>query len=143
MVRLLHLSTVARYFVCYLGYMLRTRKLYYLRSGVHVRLTQHMQSDMRRDKLDIILRILEIGNSPVKKTHILYKAGINFYQLTRYLDLLLKTGMMEEIQEPHNAFRTTEKGRVMMNLFSAINIEVTGSQTVSSKAMTAIPTTSF
>jgi predicted transcriptional regulator len=102
-----------------------------------------MQSDMRRDKLDIILRILEIGNSRVKKTHILNKAGINFYQLTRYLDLLLKTGMMEEIHEPHNAFRTTEKGRVMLNLFSAINVEVTGSQTVSSKAMTAIPTTSF
>jgi predicted transcriptional regulator len=74
--------------------------------------------------LDIILRILAIGSSPVKKTHILYKAGINFYQLTRYLDLLLKTGMMEQINEPYLAFRTTEKGRVMMNLFGQIEIEV-------------------
>lgn len=85
---------------------------------------QEPQSEMRRDKLDIILRILEIGNSPVKKTHILYKAGINFYQLSRYLDLLLKTGMLEQINEPYVAFRTTEKGRVMMNLFSAIEMEV-------------------
>ena len=101
---------------------------------VHVLLTQHLQSDMRRDKLDIILRILEIGNSPVKKTHILYKAGINFYQLSRYLDLLLKTGMMEQINEPYAAFRTTEKGRVMMNLFSAIEMEVVENRVTKTEA---------
>jgi len=101
---------------------------------VHVLLTQHLQSDMRRDKLDIILRILEIGNSPVKKTHILYKAGINFYQLSRYLDLLLKTGMMEQINEPFAAFRTTEKGRVMMNLFSAIEMEVAENRVTKTEA---------
>lgn len=78
-----------------------------------------MHSDIRRDKLDIILRILEVGSSPVKKTHILYKAGINFYQLSRYLDLLLKTGMMEEVQTPFVAYRTTEKGRVLIKLFSS------------------------
>ena len=82
-----------------------------------------MHSDIRRDKLDIILRILEVGNSPVKKTHILYKAGINFYQLSRYLDLLLKTGMMEEVQTPYVAYRTTEKGRVLMKLFSSADLE--------------------
>lgn len=98
-------------------------------------MTQHTQSDVRRDKLDIILRILAIGNSPVKKTHILYKAGINFYQLSRYLDLLLKTGMIEQINEPYVAFRTTEKGRVMMNLFSAIEIEVPESRSFASKAV--------
>jgi predicted transcriptional regulator len=78
---------------------------------------------MRRDKLEIILRILAIGNTPVKKTHILYKAGINFYQLSRYLDLLLKTGMFEQINEPQVAYRTTEKGRVLLNLFGAMDIE--------------------
>jgi len=98
-------------------------------------LTQHIQSDMRRDKLDIILRILSIGNSPVKKTHILYKAGINFYQLSRYLDLLLKTGMMEQIDEPYLAFRTTEKGRVLMNLFGGTDLDVTESNNFLSKAV--------
>ena len=78
-----------------------------------------MHSDIRRDKLDIILRIVEVGSSAVKKTHILYKAGINFYQLSRYLDLLMKTGMMEEVQTPYVAYRTTEKGRVLMKLFSS------------------------
>ncbi len=99
--------------------MLNPRKLYYLQGNPEHVLTQDMHTDIRRDKLDIILRILEVGNTPVKKTHILYKAGINFYQLSRYLDLLLKTGMMEEIATPFVAYRTTEKGRVLMNLFSS------------------------
>ena len=117
--------------------MLKTRKLYYLRYRVHVVLTQNIQSDIRRDKLDIILRILSIGNSPVKKTHILYKAGINFYQLSRYLDLLLKTGMMEPVNEPFLAFRTTEKGRVMLNLFGGTELEVTEAPDFLSKVVEA------
>src|SRR5690349_12153852 len=96
-----------------------------------------MHSDIRRDKLDIILRILEVGSSPVNKTHILYNAGINFYQLSRYLDLLLKTGMMEEVQTPFVAYRTTEKGRVLMRLFSSseLTAAVTGASSSGSRAM--------
>ena len=72
---------------------------------------------VKRDKLDILLGILEISNIPIKKTHILYKANINFYQLTRYLDLLLSLEMLEEINEPYKGYRITEKGRQMLNLF--------------------------
>ena len=103
--------------------MLKPHKLYYLQRKPYDVLTQDMHADIRRDKLDIILRILEVGNSPVKKTHILYKAGINFYQLSRYLDLLLKTGMMEEVSSPFVAYRTTEKGRVLINLFSSGDLQ--------------------
>jgi len=87
-------------------------------------MAQDMHPDIRRDKLDIILRILDVGSVPVKKTHILYKAGINFYQLSRYLELLQKTGMIEQINEPFPAYRTTEKGRVLINLFGGIETEV-------------------
>jgi predicted transcriptional regulator len=103
--------------------MLKPHKLYYFHGKPDYVLTQDIHTDIRRDKLDIILRILEVGNSPVKKTHILYKAGINFYQLSRYLDLLLKTGMMEEVQTPFVAYRTTEKGRVLINLFSSADLQ--------------------
>jgi predicted transcriptional regulator len=78
---------------------------------------------MRRDKLDIILKILSIGNVPLKKTHILYQGGINYYQLTRYLDLLTKSGMIEQITEPFAGYRTTEKGRILLSLFDAIDGE--------------------
>ena len=120
-----------------MNYMLKPHKLYYLQRKPDDVLTQDIHSDIRRDKLDIILRILEVGNSPVKKTHILYKAGINFYQLSRYLDLLLKTGMMEEVQAPFVAYRTTEKGRVLMRLFSSAELQaaVTNSDGPASRSM--------
>ena len=77
----------------------------------------HNTEYIKRDKLEILLGILEIARSPVKKTHILYKANINFYQLTRYLDLLKGLDMLEEIDQPYKGYRTTEKGRQMLELF--------------------------
>ena len=73
---------------------------------------------LKRDKLDILLEILTIAKTPIKKPHILYKANINFYQLKRYLDLLLHLEMLEEINDPHKAYRITEKGRQMLDLFN-------------------------
>ena len=78
----------------------------------------HNTDYIKRDKLEILLGILEIARSPVKKTHILYKANINFYQLTRYLDLLNGLEMLEEIDQPYKGYRTTEKGRQMLGLFN-------------------------
>lgn len=81
------------------------------------------QQHQKRDMLAIMLKILDIANEPVKKTHILYSAGINFYQLSRYLNFLLKLGLLEELQEPHVGFRTTEKGRACLKLFSKSDLE--------------------
>lgn len=72
----------------------------------------------RRDRMDILLQILEAANEPVKKTHILYTAKINFYQLSRYLDLLLRIDMIEEVKHPFQGYKTTEKGRVFLRLFA-------------------------
>lgn len=76
------------------------------------------QISPKRDRLDIILTILEIANQPIKKTHILYTAKINYYQLTRYLDLLLAMGVVEVTSDPFESYKTTEKGRLLINLFS-------------------------
>jgi predicted transcriptional regulator len=73
--------------------------------------------------LAIMLRILDIANEPVKKTHILYSAGINFYQLSRYLNFLLKLGLIEELTDPYVGYRTTEKGRACLKLFSTCELE--------------------
>ena len=77
----------------------------------------------KRDMLAIMLKILDIANEPVKKTHILYSAGINFYQLSRYLNFLLKLGLLEELTEPYVGYRTTEKGRACLKLFNATEFE--------------------
>ncbi len=79
----------------------------------------HELQYIKRDKLNILLQILDIATIPVKKTHILYKANINFYQLTRYLRLLLDLQMIEEIKDPFVGFRITEKGRQLLNLFES------------------------
>lgn len=77
----------------------------------------------KRDMLAIMLKILDIANEPVRKTHILYSAGINFYQLSRYLNFLLKLGLLEELSEPHTGYRTTEKGRACLRLFNTADLE--------------------
>jgi predicted transcriptional regulator len=74
--------------------------------------------------LAIMLKILDIANEPVKKTHILYSAGINFYQLSRYLNFLLKLGLLEEFTDPYLGYRTTEKGRACLKLFNSTEFEV-------------------
>ncbi len=73
--------------------------------------------------LAIMLKILDIANEPVKKTHILYSAGINFYQLSRYLNFLLKLGLLEEFTDPYLGYRTTEKGRACLKLFNSTELE--------------------
>jgi predicted transcriptional regulator len=83
-----------------------------------------VRGQQKRDMLAIMLRILDIANEPVKKTHILYSAGINFYQLSRYLNYLLKLGLIEELTAPHQGFRTTEKGRACLELFRYSELEV-------------------
>ncbi len=91
------------------------------------------QQHQKRDMLAIMLKILDIANEPVKKTHILYSAGINFYQLSRYLNFLLKLGLIEELSEPYVGYRTTEKGRACMKLFSATELEATAVMSTFSK----------
>ena len=75
---------------------------------------------VKRDKLAIILDMLHVCRTPVKKTHILYKANINFYQLTRYLNLLSAAGMIETVESPFNGYRITEKGSQLIRMFESV-----------------------
>lgn len=78
----------------------------------------------KRDKLDLLLELLEATSEPTKKTHLIYRLRINYYQLTRYLDLLLKLEMVEEVSKPFEGYTITEKGRLMISLFSNIRDSV-------------------
>lgn len=72
-------------------------------------------STIKRDRLDIMLSILEITREPIKKTHILYRANINHQQLTKYLAMLEELGM---IVENNNEYVITDKGRMFLDMFS-------------------------
>jgi predicted transcriptional regulator len=78
------------------------------------------QKVQRRDRVQILLKMLQAAKVPIRKTHLMYGAGINFYQLEKHLAFLQGSGMIEEItQEDHTvAYRTTEKGRLFSDLFA-------------------------
>lgn len=88
--------------------------------------TQEAQNVQKRDKLAILLDMLHVCKTPVKKTHILYKANINFYQLTKYLDLLCTAGMVEVIESPFSGYRITEKGVQLIKMFEPTNERLLG-----------------
>lgn len=78
----------------------------------------HNANNVKRDKFDIVLKILAIAREPIKKTHVIYKANINFAQLVRYLDFLVSLGMIEVVESPFKGYRTTDKGVHFLQLFN-------------------------
>lgn len=76
----------------------------------------------KRNKLDIILAILICTKSPVKKTHVMFKARINSDQLKRYLDFLTGIGLLEVTDS--GEYRATESGLYVLRVFGVINEEM-------------------
>ncbi len=71
---------------------------------------------MRRDKLKILLSILEICDGDgINKTKIVYQANINFKVAGVYLDMLINEGLVKIISPgPRERYSTTEKGQEML-----------------------------
>jgi len=65
------------------------------------------QRRKRRVRHDIIMEILKTAENGVKKTHIMYKAGLSFPQLESYLTALKKADF---ITEKSNIWKTSEEG---------------------------------
>ncbi|MEM2855994.1 MAG: winged helix-turn-helix domain-containing protein [Candidatus Nitrosocaldaceae archaeon] len=70
-------------------------------------------NSIKRDRLDIMIDILEIVSTLSKKTHILYKANVNYTQLTKYLTALQELGMLHERD---GEYVITDKGRIFLSL---------------------------
>jgi predicted transcriptional regulator len=66
---------------------------------------------MNRGRIETLNIILTISTRGIKKTHILYKAGLSYAQLKKYLDVLISKGLLAEEHEADGArYRTTDKG---------------------------------
>ncbi len=63
---------------------------------------------MRRSRIDIVIEILEVAKHGVNKTTIVYKSNLNFTLAEKYLELLEKQGLLENISEK---FITSDKGK--------------------------------
>jgi predicted transcriptional regulator len=62
---------------------------------------------MRRNNLDICADILQVSQSGAKKTHIVYKANLNFMIVKKYLSNLIEKGFIEKNDK---LYFTTNKG---------------------------------
>lgn len=63
---------------------------------------------MKRDRTEISADILRVAKDGALKTHIVYKANLNFSIVKRYLSRLIGTGLLEKIDDH---YFTTPQGR--------------------------------
>jgi predicted transcriptional regulator len=73
---------------------------------------------LRRDKIDIIADILKVTLNGAKKTHIVYKANLNFTVLKRYVIRLEENGLLMKIDGGH--YMTTEKGSQFLEQYTKL-----------------------
>lgn len=65
---------------------------------------------MRRGRFEIIGEILSLATDGAKKTSIVYRANLNFNLVNRYLNLLLREGLIGLTEGSTRKYKTTEKG---------------------------------
>uniref|UniRef100_A0AAT9J9W3 ORF18 n=1 Tax=Nitrosopumilaceae spindle-shaped virus TaxID=3065433 RepID=A0AAT9J9W3_9VIRU len=71
-----------------------------------------------RSQSQIIQSILETALTPVSKTRIMYKAYLSYTQVTNYLTLLVKSGLLKENKTNH--FEATDKAKEFIKYAKAI-----------------------
>jgi len=76
----------------------------------------------RRDKLNILVEILNIAKKGAPKTRIMYQANMSFAGISDYLPLLIKNRLLSKTSEgKRTIYRSTDKGIAVMNLYSQLN----------------------
>lgn len=75
---------------------------------------------MRRNDLDICADILVVAKRGAKKTHIVYRANLNFNLVTKYLRRLIKNGLLRPASEK-NVYTTTDEGIDFLEQYRKLN----------------------
>ena len=80
-----------------------------------------MVLSVRRSKLEMYMDILKVlaHRSPLKLTHVMYKANVNCNILKEYLEFLIKQGLVEEnkVGKSRVAYTITERGLSLLKHF--------------------------
>lgn len=74
----------------------------------------------KRDTIKLIVDILEITLNEATKTDIVYKANLNFKQVQKFLDFLIKKGLIYVSSNKRKRYRTTEKGKEFIRRYRKI-----------------------
>lgn len=75
---------------------------------------------MKRSKDEIIMRILSVCSGGANKTKIVYQANLNFKTVNPYIELLVKSGMIELKEGQISVYETTDKGKELLKSFKEI-----------------------
>ncbi len=80
-----------------------------------------------RSRSDITAQILDVAYEGVMKTKILYGAYLSYAQLLEYVDVLVKNGLLEFMEE-EKKYKTTVKGRQYLKSYEYLN-KISGKMT--------------
>jgi predicted transcriptional regulator len=76
----------------------------------------------KRSWPEITAEILEVSRYPVNKKKIMNKANLSFAQLTEYLSLLIRMGLLEiHKEEGKNVYRITDTGKKYLDSYKEIS----------------------
>ena len=70
--------------------------------------------------MEISAAILQVARNGAKKSHIVYKANLNFKIGKKYLDRLINSGLLMGPNGEGRVFRTTEKGVDYIKYFQGL-----------------------
>ncbi len=80
----------------------------------------NMLNGKRRNAMEITISILEEARNGINKTRLVYRTNLNFLLIQRYMDFLQQKGLLEVIHNPHQSYKTTEKGNELLHEFAKI-----------------------
>jgi len=93
-----------------------------------------------RDHLYIIADILKVTRRGTTKTEIMYKAGLSFAQLKRFLSLLVKLELVEAAtRNGKPIYRTTSKGTRYLKCYEEPTFEIKSEVATGSEPELATP----
>jgi len=73
----------------------------------------------KRNSIEISAEILRVAMSGVRKSHIVYKVNLNFKIVNKYLDHLVRSGLITVSSDRNRIFSTTDKGHRYLDNFEA------------------------
>ena len=71
----------------------------------------------KRSEMEMAADILQVAKNGAKKSHIVYKANLNFKIMNEYLNHLITSGLITGPEGKNRIFRTTDKGIDYLNHF--------------------------
>jgi len=72
---------------------------------------------LRRSRFEIIGEILSLAQEGARKTSIVYRANLNFNLVNKYLQLLIREGLISPADSSARKLKTTEKGLLFLKAY--------------------------